>query len=248
MIIFGYKNLFYCAGTDNEKKIPGLFLLGLILASGFIVLHIETQPEREYTNMTYDIETLLKENVDRYGPSLTAYPDVNFYALMKAIMKRESDFNPNCIVNETNVGDYSIGLGQLRIDTAKGLYDFGSKTRDEIKDMLLDGRFNAYLMGKYLVKQLIRYSGNVKLTVSSYNAGTCMFRINNKLVYYDNKGFFVIQNGARVNVTGYDVALIDKYEINNADYVNYVMNWYSLYQKKTPNSACLSCPHYQPGQ
>jgi soluble lytic murein transglycosylase-like protein len=183
-------------------------------------------------NMPYDVETLINENVDRYTPKLTDYPDINFYALLKAEFKVESNFNQSAIMNEVNVGDFSIGLGQIRIDTARGLYDFGSKTRDEIKALLLDGRFNAFLTGKYLVYQLKRYSGNIKLAVSAYNGGSAMFRIDGKLIYYDEKGFFQVIDNARHNVIGYDEDKINTYEIWNKDYVNAVMKYYDEYSGK----------------
>jgi soluble lytic murein transglycosylase-like protein len=202
----------------------------IILTAGVIVLEYEIDRRNA---VTYNIEKILLENVQRYTPELTAWPNVNFYALMKAHMKIESDFNPDAVKNETNVGDFSIGLGQLRIATARGLYDFSGKSNDEVKAMLLDGRFNAYLMGKYIVQQIKRYNGRLSFIISAYNAGSAMFKIDGKIVYYDNRGFFVVSHGLRVDVSDeYDELHLEIYPIANKVYVNAVMKYYNQYSEK----------------
>jgi len=190
--------------------------------------------------MSYDLEALFTEMADRYYPDISAY-GIDFRALLKAVAKRESNFNPSCVTPEKD-GDYSIGLMQVTISRARKLWDFGSKTNDQVKTALLEPRFNLYIAGQYLVNQTKRYNGNVKFIISSYNAGTAMFNIDGKVIYWDPKNsFFVLDNGRPpiIPVSGYDESLLDTYKIWNVDYVNYVVTAYNGYVSGTGEKKTL---------
>lgn len=181
--------------------------------------------------MTYDIESLFKEMTERYYPDISAY-GIDFYSLQKAICKRESNFDPSNVTPEKD-GDYSIGLMQIKIATARGLYDFGSKSDAEVKSMLLGAKFNLYLAGMLLVKLIKRYNGNLKFVVSAYNAGTAMFFIDGKIIYWDPRGFFQSIGGVRIPAAGYDESMLESYKIYNSDYVAYVLKAYNEYSSGT---------------
>jgi hypothetical protein len=181
--------------------------------------------------MTYDYETILTGASAQFQPELDQHGiTVNLKELIRALVQRESNTTESAITVESNVNDFSIGYGQLRIDTASGILNMPAVSqdqRDAIKSLLLDGKVNLFVTASYLTSQLVRYSGDVKLTLSAYNAGSAMFNIDGEVVYYDEKGFFVVNNGSRVDVSGnYDITQIDDYAIGNASYVDDIYNAY----------------------
>lgn len=69
------------------------------------------------------------------------------------------------VINKYDGGSPSIGLCQLKVETAK-LVGFDGGVED-LKDPLT----NAFYAGKYLKQQLIRYDGNIPNAIGAYNAG-----------------------------------------------------------------------------
>lgn len=94
------------------------------------------------------LESYFQEAADTYGVPI---------ALIKAVAKAESDFNPNCVS-----GAGAQGVMQLMPATAKGL---GVKDAFNARENILGGT-------KYLAKMLSRYDGSVKLALAGYNAGS----------------------------------------------------------------------------
>ena len=85
--------------------------------------------------------------------------------LLKGMVFRESSGRANITRYEANVDDYSIGLGQMSLSTARDLGFQG--TRDE----LLDPHTNLLLTAKYLKYHLDLNDGNIPVAVSAYNGG-----------------------------------------------------------------------------
>ena len=179
--------------------------------------------------MQYDFETILNEMVDKFKYLITDYPEISLYAITKAVIKQESDFNASCVTYEKNIDDYSIGLMQVTIGTARGIVSLSDKSNAEVKTMLLDGRYNIYVGIQDLINQIIRYAGNLRFAASAYNAGSVMFRVDGNIIYWDNKGFFKVVNNKRVDIYNYDEDLLDTYEIGNFFYVNNVITYYNNY-------------------
>lgn len=85
-----------------------------------------------------------------------------------AIIKKESGFNKNALVREAKVHDWSVGLMQIRIDTAKAL---GFIKKDFL---LFTPKVNIYYGVLYLKIQEKRFGrrGRIYNVISSYNAGS----------------------------------------------------------------------------
>ena len=98
--------------------------------------------------------------------------DVNMMSAILAIVYIESDFKRGLIEKEINVNDYSIGLTQMRRDTARWIGKYKNLTDAEIERRLLIPSINMRLGIKYFCWQINRYDGNFKRAVSAYNAGT----------------------------------------------------------------------------
>ena len=115
-------------------------------------------------------------------------PEIDFMSLQKAHIKQESGFDANAVTPEPNVNDYSIGLMQLRIDTARGVGNFPDTVSDEeIQTKLLDPAFNATLGSKYILYQLKRYNYDLKKAIAAYNAGTAKYKSDG--VTFINQGY-----------------------------------------------------------
>lgn len=125
-----------------------------------------------------EIENIIKTNAEKFYPEVRAYftSVEDFEALMKAVIKRESNFNPKDVMAETNVNDFSIGLCQVRVQTGKWMLNMYSKTDDEMYKMLFEPSLNVYVGMKYLTYLLKRYEGNYPLAIASYNSGTAKIK------------------------------------------------------------------------
>lgn len=96
--------------------------------------------------------------------------------LIKAICTVESGLRANAI-NRNDAGEnrHSIGLCQVQYTTA---LELGLKPNKACyggifpKCVLFDPYLNIQIAGLYLQKQFIRYKGNLKKTISAYNAGS----------------------------------------------------------------------------
>lgn len=88
------------------------------------------------------------------------------YRLVLAVCTVESSLNPRAINANDGDGTPSLGLCQVKLATARWL-GFGVEEKD-----LLDPDLNAMIAARYLAKQRKRYRGNLRKTISSYNAGT----------------------------------------------------------------------------
>lgn len=88
-------------------------------------------------------------------------------ALIKAIIKVESNFDPMAYRSEVVVGDASWGLMQVLLSTAKEVTGNSSLTVSE----LINPANNIDIGTKFLSRQLNRYGGNVKDAIAAYNSG-----------------------------------------------------------------------------
>lgn len=85
--------------------------------------------------------------------------------LVKALVRKESNFDPNAIRGEPQLGDASIGLMQILLSTARR-YAPGI-TVDELKDPAT----NLDLGTRYLAELLAKGGGDWWRAVSAYNGG-----------------------------------------------------------------------------
>ena len=144
------------------------------------------------------------EYVEKYAKSYNV--DEN---LVYAVIKAESNFNPNAKSSKD-----AIGLMQLVESTAK---DVSKKvdiqlTDDELKEKLLEPEININLGTKYLSILIDRYQ-NVEVAVTAYNAG---------IGTVDNW----IEKGV-IKVDGSDIENIPYKETNN--YVRKILRDYKIY-------------------
>ncbi len=86
--------------------------------------------------------------------------------LIKAVIAKESSFNPREIRPEPQINDASRGLMQVLYGTAKMMGYAGPA------DGLFEPETNIRFGAAYLAHQLTRYNGNVPSAVAAYNAGT----------------------------------------------------------------------------
>lgn len=97
--------------------------------------------------------------------------------LVKAICFVESSFNPNASRQEPRVQDESIGLMQLRTDTARWLMGWQDWTRDAIAAELRRPEQALHIGFKYLAYQRHRYrTRDREKLAAAYNAGSIIKR------------------------------------------------------------------------
>lgn len=93
------------------------------------------------------------------------------YAALKAIVARESRFDPAALRGEPQVGDASIGLTQVLYSTARTL-GFPGPVGDRVT---LTGLYapatNLFIGAKYLWKMLDKTGGDLDAAFSAYNGG-----------------------------------------------------------------------------
>jgi len=111
--------------------------------------------------------------------------------LVKAIMFRESSFNPNAVRVESRINDKSIGLMQILTMTARWVAPFRELSQTQIEHKLYDPITNTDIGMKYLTYQIGRYGRSsdeeIDKVIAAYNAGTARFNrdgvlLNNKYV------------------------------------------------------------------
>lgn len=128
--------------------------------------------------------------------------------LVFAVIKVESDFNPQAISRSN-----ACGLMQLMENTA---IEVSEALGDEIsKDKLFIPETNIKLGTTYLASLLKRYDGNINLTLAAYNAG-----IGNVEEW--------IQEGI-IKQNGSDIENIPFKETNN--YVRKILRDYGIYKE-----------------
>lgn len=141
-----------------------------------------------------DINKIIQTNAEKFHPKISKYITIeDFIALIKAIIKRESNWNSKDVMEEKNVNDFSIGYMQVRIETAKWMLSMYNKSNDELYKMLFEPNLNIYVGSKYLAYQIERYKGNFKLAIASYNSGTALtksgkyIKTNEEIEKYNNE-------------------------------------------------------------
>jgi len=87
--------------------------------------------------------------------------------IIMAVIKWESNWNEKAYLFEKNVNDYSVGLMQVRYDTAKSM-GFTGKFEE-----LFDPYINIYYGTRYLKSRLDKYSDlPFKIQIATYNSGS----------------------------------------------------------------------------
>jgi len=119
------------------------------------------------------LEPIIQQTADKYGVDP---------ALVKAIIKNESDYNPSAYRSEPQINDASWGLMQLLLGTAKQVSGNSNLTASD----LLKPEVNIDLGTKYIAQQLNRYGGDVKNAIAAYNAGSARFNSDGS---YINQGY-----------------------------------------------------------
>lgn len=103
--------------------------------------------------------TTIKMASIRYGVKAPA---------IKAIIAIESTWNPVAKRYEAHLKEYSMGLMQLLLSTAKEVSGNKNLTYEQLQNPTM----NIMLGTKYFAKQLKRYDGNYSDAVAAYNAGS----------------------------------------------------------------------------
>jgi len=101
--------------------------------------------------------------------------------IVNAICAHESNGIPTAIGDRFSKNNYSVGLCQIRLKTAKAIVSklpknnilrikYGKGNLNDIKKMLLNPIYNKYI-ANVIVSKLYRYHKNWKQTIISYNTG-----------------------------------------------------------------------------
>lgn len=93
------------------------------------------------------------------------------FAVLKAMVATESNFNPNAVRVEAAINDKSIGLMQILLSTARGIVP-------GITEAQLSVPANNIMIGsRYLAQQVSRYGGDIWKGVAAYNYGSAKVAI-----------------------------------------------------------------------
>ncbi len=123
--------------------------------------------------------------------------------LIRAIIERENaPLNPDAERFESNVQDFSVGLMQVRTDTAAWLdrFLFAGRSSEAIRDRLRDPLINVAVGSKYLEYQRRGYSFQPDLVAletpaawiaAAYNAGTARYNFRQRKFSNDSYVRFV---------------------------------------------------------
>lgn len=149
------------AGAPNSVMVGGVLLgivAALIAAPIFLMLLIisgvEEEPKEDNSGeIASEISNEVKysEYINKAATKYDISP-----ALIAAVIKQESSFDPN-----TTSSAGASGLMQLMPGTAK---EVGVKDRFNPRENIMGGT-------KYLKKMIERYDGNISLGLAAYNAG-----------------------------------------------------------------------------
>ncbi len=131
--------------------------------------------------------------------------------LIYAIIKAESNFNPEAVSGKSAYGLMQI-VEETAIDVARRIEP--NLTAEEVMDNIFDVDFNIQLGTKYVSMLLEQYDGNIPLALTAYNAG--IGTVNNWI----EKG--VLQSD------GSDIENIPYKETNQ--YVRKILRDYDIYQ------------------
>jgi soluble lytic murein transglycosylase-like protein len=88
------------------------------------------------------------------------------FALLKAMVATESDFNPNAVRVEAAINDKSIGLMQILVGTARTIVPGITEAQ------LFVPANNLMIGSRYLAQQVSRYGGDIWKGVAAYNYGS----------------------------------------------------------------------------
>lgn len=123
-------------------------------------------------------------------------------ALIKAIMKWESNFRPYLVTPESK-GRYSYGLMQILDQTARDVWGIYNP------EILLAPRTNLYYAAKYLKSLKSRYPNSITDQIAGYNAGSAkrnLFGSYTNQWYVDNVYGYYLYYEKRL-MTGLSFAL-----------------------------------------
>jgi hypothetical protein len=170
-------------------------------------------------------------------------------AAVKALIAKESAFNPERVRGEPQIGDASVGLMQLLYSTARGLGFPGPiGSPNDLTGLFAPGA-NIYVGAKYLHQLLSKTGGDLDAAWSAYNGG-----------YRPSLGFGVRRTAATPRVclrwrsgapsTGRTIArdceLLGDTEpgkfSNQSRYVDVVRNYYAYFFAPGPLAAGQSPP------
>lgn len=92
-------------------------------------------------------------------------------AAVKAVIAKESAFDPSRVRGEPQLGDASVGLMQVLYSTARGLgYPGPIGDPDNLTGLFTPGT-NVYLGATYLWQKLVQTGGDLEAAFSAYNGG-----------------------------------------------------------------------------
>ena len=88
------------------------------------------------------------------------------FAVLKALVRKESNFNPNAARVEAAINDKSIGLTQVLVRTAREIVPGITESA------LYNPATNLIVGSRYLQRQVARYGGDLWKGVAAYNYGS----------------------------------------------------------------------------
>lgn len=123
--------------------------------------------EREYDAL---VGTVVDSIANVSGPWAPLSRD-QAIAAVKALIAKESGFNPASVRGEPQLGDASVGLMQVLYSTARGLGYPGPVGEAATLTGLFAPGANIYVGTKYLHQLLSRTGGDLDAAFSAYNGG-----------------------------------------------------------------------------